>query len=110
MAPGAPVVAAPAGLSDGVALLEVRGLTKRFGGLLAVSRVELAVERGEVSALYAYSTDRLARSVEWSARLLNACRRAGGIAPSARHGPGPRAGIPDHLRPPQAADAGGIGP
>lgn len=35
------------------------------------------VERGEVSALYAYATDRLARSVEWSARLLNACRRAG---------------------------------
>jgi DNA invertase Pin-like site-specific DNA recombinase len=37
------------------------------------------VERGEVSALYAYSTDRLARSVEWSARLLNACRRAGTV-------------------------------
>jgi len=35
------------------------------------------VERGEVSALYAYATDRLARSVEWAARLLNACRRAG---------------------------------
>ena len=37
------------------------------------------VERGEVSALYAYSTDRLARSVEWAARLLNACRRAGTV-------------------------------
>lgn len=37
------------------------------------------VERGEVSALYAYATDRLARSVEWSARLLNACRRAGTV-------------------------------
>jgi DNA invertase Pin-like site-specific DNA recombinase len=35
------------------------------------------VERGEVSTLYAYATDRLARSVEWAARLLNACRRAG---------------------------------
>jgi DNA invertase Pin-like site-specific DNA recombinase len=35
------------------------------------------VERGEVSNLYAYSADRLARSIEWSARLLNACRRAG---------------------------------
>lgn len=35
------------------------------------------IEAGEVSALYAYSADRLARSVEWSARLLNACRRAG---------------------------------
>jgi DNA invertase Pin-like site-specific DNA recombinase len=34
------------------------------------------VERGQVSTLYAYSTDRLARSVEWAARLLNACRRA----------------------------------
>jgi DNA invertase Pin-like site-specific DNA recombinase len=37
------------------------------------------VERGEVSALYAYATDRLARSVEWAARLLNACRRAGTV-------------------------------
>jgi len=36
-----------------------------------------SIEAGDVSALYAYSTDRLARSVEWSARLLNACRRAG---------------------------------
>lgn len=36
-----------------------------------------SIEQGEVSALYAYSTDRLARSVEWSARLLNACERAG---------------------------------
>lgn len=36
-----------------------------------------AIERGEVIALYAYASDRLARSVEWSARLLNACRRAG---------------------------------
>ena len=34
------------------------------------------IEQGSVSALYAYSTDRLARSVEWAARLLNACRRA----------------------------------
>src|SRR4249919_3264528 len=38
-----------------------------------------AVEQGEVRALYAYSTDRLARSVEWAARLLNACRRAGTV-------------------------------
>ena len=38
-----------------------------------------AVEHGKVSALYAYSTDRLARSVEWAARLLNACRRAGTV-------------------------------
>jgi DNA invertase Pin-like site-specific DNA recombinase len=38
-----------------------------------------AVERGEVEALYAYAMDRLARSVEWSARLLNACRRNGTV-------------------------------
>ncbi len=37
------------------------------------------VERGDLTAIYAYSTDRLARSVEWSARLLNACRRAGTV-------------------------------
>lgn len=36
-----------------------------------------AVERGEVSTLYAYSTDRLARSVQWAARLLDAAERAG---------------------------------
>lgn len=35
------------------------------------------IEAGDVSTLFAYSTDRIARSVEWSARLLNACRRAG---------------------------------
>lgn len=37
------------------------------------------IERGEITTVYAYSTDRLARSVEWSARLLNACRRAGTV-------------------------------
>ena len=35
------------------------------------------IEAGRVSALYAYSTDRLARSVQWSATLLNVCRLAG---------------------------------
>lgn len=35
------------------------------------------IEAGSVSHLYAYSPDRLARSVEWTARLVNACRRAG---------------------------------
>ena len=35
------------------------------------------IEHGRVSHVYAYSPDRLARSVEWSARLVNACRRAG---------------------------------
>lgn len=35
------------------------------------------IERGEVSTLYAFAIDRLARSVEWSARLLNACEKAG---------------------------------
>lgn len=36
-----------------------------------------AIERGEVSTLYAYSTDRLARSVRWAAQLLDACESAG---------------------------------
>jgi len=36
-----------------------------------------SIERGEVSTLYAYSTDRLARSVQWAARLLDACEKAG---------------------------------
>ena len=49
--PAAGALAAPASLSDNVPLLEVRGLTKRFGGLLAVSRVELVVERGEVCGI-----------------------------------------------------------
>ena len=35
------------------------------------------IEAGRISHVYAYSPDRLARSVEWSARLVNACRRAG---------------------------------
>jgi DNA invertase Pin-like site-specific DNA recombinase len=38
-----------------------------------------SVERGEVSTLYAYSTDRIARSIEWASRLWNACARAGTI-------------------------------
>lgn len=36
-----------------------------------------SIERGEVETLYAYSTDRLARSVRWSAQLLDACEQAG---------------------------------
>jgi DNA invertase Pin-like site-specific DNA recombinase len=36
-----------------------------------------AIEAGTVSALYAYSLDRLARSQQWSARLLDACELAG---------------------------------
>jgi DNA invertase Pin-like site-specific DNA recombinase len=44
---------------------------------LAFLELLVSIEAAEVSELYAYSTDRLARSVEWSARLLNACRRAG---------------------------------
>ncbi len=36
-----------------------------------------AIEAGTVSALYAYSLDRLARSTQWSARLLDACEAAG---------------------------------
>lgn len=34
------------------------------------------IERGEVSTVYAYSADRLARSVQWSARLIDACQDA----------------------------------
>lgn len=36
-----------------------------------------SIERGEVETLYAYATDRLARSVRWSAQLLDACELAG---------------------------------
>jgi len=36
-----------------------------------------SIERGEVSGLFAYSCDRLARDVEAAARLLNICERAG---------------------------------
>lgn len=53
------------------------GSTDKTVKRLAFLAILDEVERGEVSALYAYATDRLARSVEWSARLLNACRRAG---------------------------------
>ena len=49
--PDAGGLAAPASLRDGMALLEVRGLTKRFGGLLAVSGVEFAVAQGEVCGI-----------------------------------------------------------
>lgn len=44
---------------------------------LAFLALLTAVERGEVSTLYAYSADRLARSVRWSAQLLDACEVAG---------------------------------
>lgn len=36
-----------------------------------------SIERGEIDTLYAYSTDRLARSVRWAAQLLDACEVAG---------------------------------
>jgi len=32
-------------------ILETRGLTKRFGGLLAVNNVDLTVEKGEIFAM-----------------------------------------------------------
>jgi DNA invertase Pin-like site-specific DNA recombinase len=50
--------------------------TDKTGKRLAFLAMLEEIEAGAVSALYAYSTDRLARSVEVTARLLNACRRA----------------------------------
>jgi DNA invertase Pin-like site-specific DNA recombinase len=44
---------------------------------LAFLDLVAAVERGEVSTIYAFALDRLARSVQWSARLLDACEDAG---------------------------------
>lgn len=44
---------------------------------LAFLELLASVERGEVSTLYAYSADRLARSVRWAAQLLDACETAG---------------------------------
>src|SRR5262245_23928301 len=35
------------------------------------------VKRGQVSTLYAYSADRLARSTAWAATLLDSCKDAG---------------------------------
>jgi DNA invertase Pin-like site-specific DNA recombinase len=46
---------------------------------LAFLDLMAAVERGEVSTVYAFALDRLARSVQWSARLLDACEDAGTV-------------------------------
>lgn len=46
---------------------------------LAFLELMAAVERREVSTIYAFALDRLARSVQWSARLLDACEDAGTI-------------------------------
>lgn len=46
---------------------------------LAFLELMASVERGEVSTIYAFALDRLARSVQWSARLLDACEDAGTI-------------------------------
>lgn len=44
---------------------------------LAFLELLASIERGEVSTLYAYSSDRLARSVRWAAQLLDLCETAG---------------------------------
>src|ERR1700681_225286 len=36
---------------ESMAILELKGLTKRFGGLLAVNNVDLSVEQGEIFAM-----------------------------------------------------------
>ena len=41
----------PAGAKPGPPILEMRGVTKRFPGTIALERVDLKVERGEVHAL-----------------------------------------------------------
>src|SRR5207247_3489394 len=49
-----PEAAAPAGTGRGVAsgpILRTEELTMRFGGLTAVNRVSIAVERGEIRAI-----------------------------------------------------------
>ena len=48
---------------------------KRLAFLEMIARVE----RHEISVIYAFALDRLARSVQWSARLLDACEDAGTI-------------------------------
>src|SRR5690349_21098602 len=53
------------------------GSTDKTVRRLAFLTILDEIEQGRISTLYAFATDRLARSVEWSARLLNACRRAG---------------------------------
>jgi DNA invertase Pin-like site-specific DNA recombinase len=46
---------------------------KRTGFLDLLERVE----RREISTIYAFALDRLARSLRWSAQLLDACQDAG---------------------------------
>ncbi len=48
------------------------------------------VERGEISTLYAYSADRLARSVRWAAQLVDACEDHGTtiVTGDGRYSPG----------------------
>jgi DNA invertase Pin-like site-specific DNA recombinase len=50
--------------------------TDKTGQRLAFLAMLDEIERGAISHVYAYSPDRLARSVEWAARLVNVCRRA----------------------------------
>lgn len=55
------------------------GDSDKTGERTGFTRMLAAIEAGEVSAIYVYDLDRLARSVEWSERLANACERAGTV-------------------------------
>lgn len=55
----------------------VSAATESTAKRLAFLDLLRAIEAGEVSTLYAYSTDRLARSVRWAAQLLDLCEAAG---------------------------------
>src|SRR4051812_41655029 len=68
------------GDADRLVLLEAdwgkSGATDKTEQRLDFLRLLDMVEKGEASAVYAIDIDRLARSIEYAARLWNFCRRA----------------------------------